>query len=164
MRHLLVYFGKYGTTANSARIIQETIGKSCDTATPDGEKVKVIRGYDSLIIGTAIYRGRVPSAITAFIQENRTILNSRRLSFFIHCLEPKLAFERMRSAMGDQLFEHGQFKAVLGGRVHLDQHNFITRQILKRKGKNTGLNFKNYDSTSLEGTIDFARQILDNFK
>ena len=160
MRHLLVYFGKYGTTKNTAKILQETIGTGCDIIRLSNKKINDIDKYKSIIIGTAIYAGDVPKQVKDFVRANKNTLLSRKLSLFIHCLEDDMAFDRVSKAFGNQVFHHIECKSLLGGRVRLKKHNILIRQILKSKGKKAGLDFTNYDTTSRERITDFANQVM----
>lgn len=160
MRHLLVYFGKYGTTKNTARIVQETLGTGCDIIRLGNKKADDIDKYKSIIIGTAIYAGDVPKQVKNFVQVNKNILLSKKLSLFVHCLEDDMAFDHVRKAFGNQVFNHMECKSLLGGRVRLKEHNILIRQILKSKGKKTGLDFTNYDTTNVKKMISFANQVM----
>ena len=70
-----------------------------------------------------------------FIETNKATLREKLLALFICCAhEGEEAEKQLLVAYPHELGEHAQVKAILGGAVNLEQHNFLIRALLNKVG------------------------------
>mgnify|MGYP001814883111 CR=1 FL=1 len=87
-RVLVVHAGRYGSTAEVAEAIAAELGL-CGARvdlSPASDEVS-LDPYEAVVVGSAIYWERPLPEATGFIERNRTVLASKRVAYFLLCLE-----------------------------------------------------------------------------
>ena len=87
-RILIVYAGRYGSTAEVGVAIGQELGQCGATVEVCPAKdVTEIGSYDAVIVGSAIYYGKwLPEAVK-FVEMHREVLSRMPLAYFLTCLE-----------------------------------------------------------------------------
>lgn len=86
-RILVTYATQYGTTADIARVIGNTLrrdGVSIDVCCVS--EVQDLRQYDAVIVGSAIQYDKWMPAVTQFVQSNQAVLSRMPVAYFFSCL------------------------------------------------------------------------------
>lgn len=162
MNYLVLYFGKFGTTENTALTIKQKIGPACTVVKLVKNKLIDLSEYDSIIIGMAVYSGRIPKIVKKFTDRHQSNLMNKKLFLYIHCLDSDdVTLNRLKETIGTRLYDYAKEKQVLGGRIKLSEHNFVIRKIFQSKGRKQGINFENYDTTSENTILRFADNVIN---
>jgi menaquinone-dependent protoporphyrinogen oxidase len=105
MRRVLVaYASKHGSTREVAERVAETIrGAGLAVDVMDAADVGHLRGYDTIVLGGALYTGRLHKAARRFLARHRDALSVRSVAVF---------------AMGPKSLEPSE---VAGSRAQLDR-------------------------------------------
>ena len=132
MRTLIAYQSKYGTTAACARALAEKIGGDVDLANLSETEEVGLRDYEVIIIGGAIYGGKLQRKAVLFCERNRKALLQRRVGIFLCCLyQGEAALRQLQSAFPDWLLAHAFARALPGGEVHYDRLTFFDRLLVR---------------------------------
>jgi len=99
-RILIVFAGRYGSTAEVAEAIGQELGQcgAVVEAYPAKDATE-ISSYDAVIVGSAIYYGKwLPEAVK-FVETHKEVLSRIPVVYFLTCLElTKVAEEKGRDA------------------------------------------------------------------
>jgi len=97
---LIVYAGRYGSTAEVAKSIEQELGQ-CRAAVDvrPAKDITEISSYDAVIVGSAIYYGKwLPEAVK-FMETHKEVLSRIPVAYFLTCLElTKVPEEKCRDA------------------------------------------------------------------
>ncbi len=158
MNVLIVYESKTGYTAECALRLETELngqGKAVHVKAARKEDLAV---YDHIVIGSAVYAGRVPSSIRGFVKKKETVLLSKPLSIFVCGTGEEFFDQYLKKNYPAQVLEHTTFRIWFGGKIVLSEHRGIKKRILASILK---------DKTELhvekrEHIAPFARQILES--
>jgi len=80
---LVAYTTKYGSTEEVAQAVAATLQKSGFSATVQpAAAVQTLRGYDAVVLGTALYMGMLHGDSKSFLNKHREALKSIPTAFF----------------------------------------------------------------------------------
>lgn len=148
-RILILYGTSYGQTAKIARRIADTFtgwGEAVTRLSADELRAPVdVRAYDAVIIGASVIRGRHRPAVSAFVRQNASTLNSMPTAFFSvsgsaaspheqeraearRCVESFLRQTRWRPAITE----------MIGGAMAYTKYGVILRWIMKQIARRSG--------------------------
>jgi len=83
MNAAVVFTSKLGATRRTAEHIANALGADL----MDLKKgIGSLAGYDTIILGSGIYFGKMPKGIRKFIDSRREELNEKRLALFVCCM------------------------------------------------------------------------------
>jgi len=83
MNAAVVFTSKLGTTRRTA----EHIAKELDADLIDLKKDRrSLDGYDTIVLGSGIYFGKMSKSIRKFVDERRQELNGKRVALFVCCM------------------------------------------------------------------------------
>jgi menaquinone-dependent protoporphyrinogen oxidase len=133
MKEIIIYTTKHGCTEKAVRMILRKTEKEIKAVNLARDRAPDLHQYDTIILGGPIYVGKLPKELTSFIQHNLDALKSKRLILFLCAGEqdPKAIEQLFSSAFTDDINKHAIYREALGGELHLDQLNFITKLILR---------------------------------
>jgi menaquinone-dependent protoporphyrinogen oxidase len=137
MKTLIVYESKKGYTKSCVDEIAKQIGKSTVMVNTKQAYKEALDQYDLVIIGSAIYAGRIPSSIKKFCAKKGEELLSHPMALFMCGTGEELKDKYYTQNYPSQLLEHAKEKGWFGGVIELSQHRGITKMILSSilKGK-----------------------------
>ena len=136
MKTAIIYSSKYGTTEKVANLI----GKQLDTDKVDyislkENKLPDIQAYDKIILGTSIYAGSSSKQMKAFCNNNRELLEKKKIGLYICCMLKKQEEKQLSNAYPEYLSKIAIVKEALGGEALFDKMNvfekFLSRKIMK---------------------------------
>jgi menaquinone-dependent protoporphyrinogen oxidase len=129
MRILVVYGSRYGTTREVAETVADELRLEAHVFVEPAEDVVDISAYDAVVVGAAIYIGRLHRTARAFLERFRYDLQDRPLAVF--ALGPvkdrEADWESAASALDRALYKAQlvpDAKAVFGGAVDPARHHF----------------------------------------
>jgi menaquinone-dependent protoporphyrinogen oxidase len=152
---LIAYASKYGATAEIAEKIGEDLKTSgFEVDTLPANKVKDISGYQSVILGTALYMGQWRKEAVQFLKSNQGSLAKQPVYIFTsgptgegdpaELLQGKLVPENLKSVLeGIQPKE----VTVFGGKSDTEKMNGFDRWIMKNVKAASG-DFRNWQAIS----------------
>ena len=136
MRSLIIYHTKYGTTQRIASSIAERLtGESAliPVRKADGT---MIEDADLVVIGAAVYGGKISSLVTRFLDRHQALLMSKRIGLYVSCFyRDERAEEQIRDSFPATLIKHATASDWLGGAVRLSTLKFADRLLISRIGR-----------------------------
>jgi menaquinone-dependent protoporphyrinogen oxidase len=134
MKKLIVYGTRTGTTENCAMKIK------ADMDFQDVEVMNLKAGnrpdlsnYDTVIIGTPIYMGKINGKVKSFLLKNHDVLMQKNIHFFVcglaHGAE---GVELFRKQISEDLFNHAIQVRQLGSEIHPERLNPLYRVIINK--------------------------------
>ncbi len=133
MRTLVVYSTKYGTTRSCAEEIARQLPGETRVADMNRERLKSLEGYDAVVIGGAIYAGKVMSGVPRFCERHREELLERGVGLFVCCLyEGETAQSELDGAFPPWLNAHALVRRPVGGAVKFEKLKAIDRYLVRK--------------------------------
>ena len=87
-RVLVVYAGRYGSTAEVAEVVAEELRRCGATVDPSPATEDItIDAYDAIVVGSAIYWEHWLPEAARFVERNREALGRKRVACFLLCME-----------------------------------------------------------------------------
>ena len=129
----VVFASKYGTTREIARRIADGLGGAHLHDLADG--APDLTGYDTVVLGTAVYAGRPLAAMTTYVASGA--LDGKRVALFVCGMEPDPArrAQEVAAAYPPALANRSGATAFLGGRFQFARMTRLERFIVKRIAK-----------------------------
>lgn len=157
MSILIVFATITGTTQNCANKIKAVIHDSAVDIV-DVKNIKNLdpKKYDTIVLGSSIYMGRINRKMRKFITKNQEMLLNKQLHFFICGMargEEGIKF--LKAQIDEKLFEHAKQVQQLGFELHLEKMNLLYRTIVKKIVEET----KPIVGLDEEGIASFAKMI-----
>lgn len=133
---LIAYAGKHGCTEECAHILADKINGVADLCNLMEKKQVDLNNYDKVIVGSAIYAGRIIKEVQDFCKKNESALKGKKLGLFIcGTLEGDTAKKQVESAFPQELLNTALVKESFGGKIQLSKMNFLEKKIIKAVAK-----------------------------
>lgn len=156
MRTALLYRTKYGTSAEYARLITETLPGETVLFDLGKERNPDLSGFDAVIIGGSIFAGTLIRGIRNYCERARAELLARKVGLFITCLySGEKAEGQLAAAYPEWLYVHACGKASFGGRIVFADLKPFDRFLFKMVAKTSE------DTSRFDG--DAARRFAERF-
>jgi len=141
-RVLICYGTRKGTTAEMAEAIASIIKESdatVDVVNLKKEKIPArVEDYDLIVVGSGIQIGSWTSEPRDFIKNHLDILSKKKVALFVVCMDaahPERCEWAQQNYLDKIVMENPGLQpistALIPGRIDLNQHNFVTRRMLK---------------------------------
>jgi menaquinone-dependent protoporphyrinogen oxidase len=156
MNSVIIYSSKYGCTADCARVLKSRL--SSDTSLVDIDKTKdgiILEKYDTVILGSSIYVGKVSKKIIILCNDNTELLCSKNLGIFLCCGFSNEFKAYLSANFQPKLIKSAKAVEAFGGEAKIDKMSFIDRTIMKTVAKGKYEKF----SISTENIADFASKM-----
>lgn len=127
MKTLILYATKYGSTRRAAERLATLLG---------GEAMDIcghapaLADYDAVILGSAVYMGRVMRAMRSFMRTHRDELMRAKLGLFACGGTPAGTDGYMAKLFPDELLGHAKATAQLGGMIQRDRMGLFDRKLI----------------------------------
>lgn len=165
MKCLIIYSTKYGATQIYAQMIADHANYKIDSQNVKDITVEKLQDFDTVVLGSSIYVGKVNKSMQKFCEKYEDILLTKRLYLFINGLlaDEELAKE-LANAYTDELRKHATHQVAFGGKVNFSKLKFMDKKIMRMVSKQDP-RFEIFDnSTNLsllneEDLISFAKLI-----
>ena len=134
MNILIVYGTKHGSTKLIADMIKSSL-KECDVDIVNlRESQADVSQYDRIIIGSAVYMGRIRKEVKKFIEQNINMLLEKNIGLFLCCMteDESEQDELVKRVFPDALIKHAMAVVIPGGEFRIDRMNIFERFIVSK--------------------------------
>lgn len=132
MKTLVIYSSKYGATEKCATILKDKLGEECTLANIELESHPALDLYDTVVIGSSIYAGKMRSEIISFIKNNEEKLKEKNIGVFLCCKDQgSEAISYIAQNLPAWVSEKSFMQLAFGHEINLEKMNFIERNVLK---------------------------------
>lgn len=130
MKTLMIYSSKHGTTKECCYLVQEQLTHESQILSIDKAKQIDFSTIENVLIGSSVYAGKINKKLLEFINKNLDTLKTKKIGVFLCCgVEEEL--DTYFNLFPSTLIEHANL-FYCGGKIDLDQHNFIVKLMLKK--------------------------------
>lgn len=136
MNGLLIYATKYGSCLE----ISEIIAKQLNIEMKSAQDKPDCNQYDFIILGCSVYAGVFHKAMKEYINEQETILLTKKVYMFNSGLTKDEAslIKMYTENLSETMYNHLSNKQCLGGRLNFPKMGFFEKNIIKLLNKNAG--------------------------
>jgi menaquinone-dependent protoporphyrinogen oxidase len=143
LKTLLVYGTRYGATATTAKEIARVLGElgfDVKVANAKEEKIKDLKPYDLVIVGTGLQFARWTGEVDGFLKQNQKALAEKKVALFVSTMKPLLEREgktkeliAYRKMELDNKVAKYSFNPInlgfFGGLIDFNKMGFLTRKM-----------------------------------
>ncbi|MCL2803308.1 MAG: flavodoxin domain-containing protein [Micrococcales bacterium] len=154
MTTAIVYASKHGTTGDIAQLLATELGE--DTALFDlTEGPASLDGYDTIVLGTAIYAGQPVKAMRQFAEGFDP--SGQQLALFVCGMEQgqDTRAKELATAFPQALHDQAKAAVFFAGRFQFDKLNKAERFIIRRVAKTK----TDVDQVDPEAIASFAAKV-----
>jgi menaquinone-dependent protoporphyrinogen oxidase len=143
MKTIILYTTRYGCTEKAAHLLKSKLEGEVDIVNLMKEKAPDLTPYDSVIFGGSIYIGRIQKEMTAYLNEVKSQLGSKRVGLFICAGMKKQIAEELRAAFPEDLLSRACAVEAFGEEIDYKKlslmDKFITRMVKGKDKPSEGL-------------------------
>jgi menaquinone-dependent protoporphyrinogen oxidase len=133
---LIAYATKHGCVEECAKFLSGKMNAETDLWNLKEKKSIDVSAYDKIIVGGSIYAGKLAKETRDFCSKNESILKGKKLGLFICGLsEGDEAKQQVESSFPQELLKAALVKESFGGKIRLNNMNFLERKIIKAVAK-----------------------------
>jgi len=133
MKVLVGYIGKYGSTKMYAQELVKAFGDDSLSLDLKDTKGLDLSEWDSVILGSGIYMGKVPRGLKSFCKRHLKALKDKRSGLFVCCASKagdSQTNEYFEKNFPSELLEQAKVKKVFpGGQVMNEKAGFIYKKM-----------------------------------
>ena len=150
MNTIIIFSSKYGCTTDCAQYLKSGLSGSTTLINIDNTKSIPLENYDTVILGSSIYIGRVSNRMRMFCKDNMDFLSKKRVGIFLCCGFPEQVKEYLDANFPAELLESAIVIKGFGGEARLEKMKFVDKTIMKTvtKGNYEALKISNEDMDS----------------
>ena len=154
MTTAIVYASKHGTTGDIAALLAAELGEDVDLFSL-AEDIVSLDGFDTVVLGTAIYAGQPVKAMREFVKVFDW--SGKQVALFVCGMEPDQAArdKEVANAFPQELHDQAKATAFLSGRFQFGKMNKAERFIIHRIARTK----TDVDQVDPEAIARFAAQI-----
>ncbi len=142
MSVLIAFRGRYGTTAGCARDLAALLRSPCTLADLARTPSVDISSFDTVVIGGAIYGGKILPPVTDFCERHRDELLEKKVGVFICCLSRGAhARAQLAEAFPEWLLARTFAQAFAGGEIRRARLSLLDRLLVRRLAPDKGRYF-----------------------
>ncbi|MGB9200844.1 flavodoxin domain-containing protein [Methanobacterium sp.] len=156
IRTLVLYYSKYGSTKNAAKIIAQINGPAM-YCTVDEFKPEY-KEFENIIIGSPLLQEKLEPSIIEFVGNNKDWLKDKAVSLFCTCLNKNGGLEQLRILENFMGIKTVSMKAI-GGRLIIDQLDETDHELIKNFLETVKLPFEDMDFYNDEEIIQYAMKL-----
>jgi Flavodoxin len=136
MKTLIVYAGKYGCTAQAAALVAEQL-TDVRLMDLDKERPDALDEYNTVIIGSAVYAGKIRKPVKDFCARWSDELIYKRLGLFLCCASAESAGKYYEENFHRFFLVHALERTVFGGELRQESMSFLEKKLIAAIGKKT---------------------------
>ena len=129
MKNLIIYASRHSTTRNAGEILKKKLNGNTEIRNINKDKIFALDDFDNIIIGAAIYFGKIQKKLKEFVKENLDTLLNKKIALFICSGEENN--EYIKRSFPDKLIKHAVSKQLFGGAILKKEMHFWENVILK---------------------------------
>jgi menaquinone-dependent protoporphyrinogen oxidase len=139
MRTLIVYASKYGCTETCAkRLAGQMTGETELLSLKEKKDGIDWNAYDTVIIGGAVYVGKIQKEVSEFCAKHLESLLQKRIGLFICGMQEEAVLQQeLQQNFPEELLAIAIAKDHLGGAFDFEKMNLMERMIVKKVSKVT---------------------------
>ncbi len=132
MKTLIAFTTKYGSVEKTANLLKNLLNDHVTVKNLKDEKIKTLELYDTVILGGSIYRGKVQSELTDFINSNMSLLMNKRIGIFVNAGEsdPVKKDKQFENAFPEKIFSHAFSRHIFGDEIDFKKLTLIEKTML----------------------------------
>lgn len=158
MAILIVYASKYGSTERCAKMLASKLKASTELIDLKATMPEDLSKYDTVIIGSPLYIGRMRKEVRTFCSKNLEKLKKLQLGLFLCGMSEG---EAVKNSLINGFPEELRAKATIiewfGGEFQLDKMGFLDKFIVKKMTKVS----ESKSNLLNEKIIEFAHKLDD---
>lgn len=131
MKNLILYATRHGATEKAARLLSLELGGDTTVVDLSKSPAPELTDFDTVVVGSAVYVGKVLEPVKKFVEDNAAVLGTKRLGLFICCANLEQAGEQLKANYPADLVETAVAKGDFGYAIQMDRMNFIERTAIK---------------------------------
>ena len=131
MNTLIVYGTKHGFTQKCVGLLKDKLSGNVVTVNLEKEVMPPLDGFDSVVVGSAVYVGKIQESVAKFIQNHQNELQQKPLALFLVAGNLDQMDVQMKAAFPESLLQHAAAVEHLGYAYNLKSLNFFERKIVQ---------------------------------
>ncbi|MCC5890521.1 MAG: flavodoxin domain-containing protein [Alkalibacterium sp.] len=136
MKTLIAYSSKHGCTETCTRLLSDCLEGEVERVNLKEESEVNLSTYDTVVIGSPIYAGRILDDVRSFTEENMDALMQKNLGLFICGMQEEHTIrEELELNYPAVLRKAAVVTDCFGGEYHFDTMNFMEKMIIKKVAK-----------------------------
>lgn len=159
MKTLVVYSSKYGATEKCAKILKDKLGETCSLSNIATESHPSLEDYETVMIGSSIYAGKMRADVLSFVTENEQVLQTKNIGVFLCCKDQGAeAISYISQNMPTWVIENAFVQSAFGHEINLEKMNFVERNILKMIFK-VKESYSKIDEKQIDEAVEAIKQL-----
>lgn len=146
MKSAIIYCGKTGFTEKCVNILKEKLNGEVDICDIRNSTLQNLEKYDTVIIGSGIYIGKIPTEMKKIIKNNLNEILKKNIVLFITAGENRS--EYMTNNFPKEILDKAVIKEYFGAGMDTKRLSFVEKMLLKIIGKCK--DFSNINSNAIE--------------
>jgi len=132
MKTVIVFSSKYGATEKCVGILKAQLGDVCDVVNLSVDVRPDLAGYDTVLLGSSIYAGKMRPEVINYVTDNELLLRNKNLGVLICCKDAHSeALHYIEENLPEWLNNNAFIRMAVGHEINLEKMNFLERNILK---------------------------------
>lgn len=131
MKTLIAYGTKHGRTEKWAKRLAEYIKGEVEVVNLKNCKNINVDDFDKVVIGSAIYAGRIRKEVKRFARQNLTKLLDKKVGLFICCMSPDNTVDSVEDTFPEELIKNAVKLSTFAGEFNISSLNFFEKMIVK---------------------------------
>ncbi len=131
MKTLIAYGSKHGRTEMWAHKLAECIEGQVDVVDLKKSRDLDIDEYDRVILGSAVYAGRIRKEVLRFVDKYLDKLLYKKVGLFICCMSYDNTVDSLEVTFPQVLIEGAVVKSTFAGEFNLKRLNLFEKLIVK---------------------------------
>ena len=132
MKALVCYAGKYATSEKVANELAGLLGEQT-MVLPLKNKLDInIDEFDTIIIGGAVYMGKLNPLVNKFCVQNEEVLMTKYIGVFVCGLQEEKFKQIYESSIPQNIRTHVTSIKFVGGEIQFNRLNFFEKWIIRK--------------------------------
>jgi menaquinone-dependent protoporphyrinogen oxidase len=127
MDTLIIYSSKHGSAKRCAEMLSKKLDAKVDIYNIKEGRSLELSQYDKIIIGGSIYMGSVSKELKEFCNNNLNLLKTRKLGFYICCMNEKEADKQLTTNFPQELLNLAVARKSFGGEFKFKEMNLLEK-------------------------------------
>ena len=131
MKTLILYATKYGSTEKAAQLLASLLPAGATMVDLNKAPAPDLGTFDTVVIGSAIYVGKIMEPVRKYLEENADVLRGKTLGLFTCCANIDQADEQLQANFPEPLRHAARATGHFGYAIQMNKMSFIERTAIK---------------------------------